>query len=55
VELLLQNPSRRIRMGLRALEWAGRFRWPEVNEQLLQSYARVVAEHRTTEPAQCAG
>jgi glycosyltransferase involved in cell wall biosynthesis len=55
VELLLQNPGHRIRMGLRALEWARHFRWPEVNERLLQSYARVVARHGPGEQAQCAG
>jgi glycosyltransferase involved in cell wall biosynthesis len=55
VELLLQNPGRRIRMGLRALEWARHFRWPEINDQLLQSYAQVVADHGAAQQARCAG
>jgi hypothetical protein len=42
-------------MGLRALEWARHFRWPEINEQLLHSYARVIADHGAAEQARCAG
>lgn len=52
IRALLAQPERRSRMGEQARATALTYRWPEVNERLLDCYAQVIAAHSRT--ASCA-
>jgi phosphatidylinositol alpha 1,6-mannosyltransferase len=47
VETLLRDPEARARMGMQARDAARERDWAAINGRLIQSYRRVVDQHRT--------